>query len=129
MNLEKQFPINRFMKMNKLKTFKMNRLKTFVVSSVCVLLFLNSCKKDTATVSSNSLYVPTTADVTSFATLAELQQGRTLYMNSCGACHGLYSPDNFTSSGWSGVLSSMLPRTGLSASDGALLKKYVTRGK
>jgi len=50
-------------------------------------------------------------------------------MNSCGACHGLYSPDNFTSSGWTSVLSNMLPRTGLSTSDGALLKKYVTRGK
>ena len=75
----------------------MKRLKTYAVCSVSVMLLLGSCKKETATVSSDSLYVPTTADVTSTATLAELQQGRTLYANSCGVCHGLYSPDNFTS--------------------------------
>jgi hypothetical protein len=107
----------------------MKRLKLSALLFVCSIAILSSCKKDTATASTDSLYVPTTADVTATATLAELQQGRTLYMNSCGACHGLYSPDNFTSSGWTSVLSSMLPRTGLSTSDGALLKKYVTRGK
>ncbi len=107
----------------------MTRLEKFAALSVSVLLFINACKKDTSAVSTDSIYVPATSDVTTTASLAELQQGRTLYVNSCGACHGLYTPDNFTPSGWTGIMASMARRTSLSPSDVALVKKYVTRGK
>ena len=93
-----------------------------------VVLFLTgSCKKDLG--GSGSLYTPTTADVTSTATLAELQQGMALYSNNCGSCHGLYSPDNFTPTQWRSVMGSMAPRTGMSASQVVLVTKYVTKGK
>jgi mono/diheme cytochrome c family protein len=107
----------------------MKKLKFLLIPTVGVLLLFNSCQKADVTPTADNAYVPTLADVTAAATLAELQQGRTFYVNSCGACHGLYSPDSFSASGWSGVLSNMIPRTGLSSANAALLRKYVTRGK
>jgi len=86
-----------------------------------------SCTKSSN--STGDLYVPTSADVTSSATLADLQQGRTLYVNNCGSCHGLYSPDNFTSSQWkNNIMPSMGPETSMSSAEKTLVTKYVTRG-
>jgi mono/diheme cytochrome c family protein len=84
-----------------------------------------SCSKSTT----GSLYTPTSADVTATATLEELQQGRTLYINHCGACHNLYSPDDYSVSGWKSVMSNMAPKTSMNASQVTLVTKYVTRGQ
>ena len=99
-------------------------LPLFVVAS---LFLIGSCKKDLG--GSGSLYTPTSADVTAKATLAELQQGRTLYSNNCGMCHGLYMPENYTPAQWTSVLGSMAPRTSMSASQVLLVTKYVSKGK
>lgn len=106
----------------------MKKLKLIVLVSVGLMFFASSCKKDSS-VTTDSLYVPTSADVTATATLADLTQGRTLYVNNCGACHGLYSPDSFSATSWKTVLSGMVPRTGLSTANAALVAKYVSRGK
>lgn len=105
----------------------MKQLKLFAILSVGILFFCNSCKKDTVT--TDSLYVPAMMDVTAGATLAELQQGRILFENSCGACHGLYSPDTYSASNWKSILSIMAPRAGLSQTNTNLVIKYVCRGK
>jgi hypothetical protein len=84
-----------------------------------------SCSKSTT----GSLYTPTSADATATATLEELQQGRTLYINNCGACHNLYSPDDYSVSGWKSVISNMAPKTSMNASQVTLVTKYVTRGQ
>jgi hypothetical protein len=98
-----------------------------LVFSVTLSLFFNSCKKSSTDTS--SLYTPTSADVTSKASLVDLQQGRTLYINNCGRCHGLYSPDSYTSTQWTGIINNMAGNTSLSASEILLVTKYVTRGK
>jgi hypothetical protein len=103
------------------------KLRSLLAISVAILVLTLSCKKSDLGIS--SLYTPTTADITSTATLAELQQGRTLYINNCGSCHGLYSPDNYTSTQWNSIMSSMGPKTGMSVSDKQLVYKYVSRGK
>lgn len=105
----------------------MKKLHLFDILTVAALLVLNSCKKDSNT--SGPVYVPSISDVTANATLAELQQGHTIYISSCGACHGLYSPDSFSKSGWSSVLANMAPRAGLSSAQTALVLKYVSRGQ
>jgi len=104
----------------------MKRLRLLGFLTVGALFFFNSCKKDTF--SSGTMYAPSVSDVTSTATLAELQQGHTLYLNRCGSCHGLYSPDSFSSSNWQSIMSSMAPKAGLSQADATLVLKYVTRG-
>ena len=92
-----------------------------------LLFLIMSCSKSNS--SGSSLYTPTTADVTSTATLTELLQGRTLYINNCNSCHGLYSPDNYTSTEWKSIINNMGPRTSMSSSEILLVTKYVTRGK
>jgi mono/diheme cytochrome c family protein len=103
------------------------KYRYLLVFSVTLSLVFYSCKKSSADTS--SLYTPTSADVTSKASLVDLQQGRTLYINNCGKCHGLYSPDNYTSTQWTGIINNMAGNTSLSASEILLVTKYVTRGK
>lgn len=93
---------------------------------VIVLGFSVSCSKIDNT---SNLYVPSSSDTTAKATLAELQQGRTLYISNCQSCHSLYSPDDFTPDSWRSIISVMAPRTGMNASQVALVTKYVTRGR
>jgi hypothetical protein len=90
-------------------------------------LFIAGCSKSNS--GGSSLYTPTSSDATSTATLQELQQGRTLYLNNCNSCHSLYSPDDYTSLQWKSIINNMGSRTGMSASEILLVTKYVTRGK
>jgi hypothetical protein len=92
-----------------------------------LFILISGCSKSTN--STGSLYVPTSADATATASLADLQQGRTLYVNNCGNCHSLYSPDSYNSTQWKSIISSMSPRTSMSSSEILLVTKYVTRGK
>jgi len=92
-----------------------------------LLILIISCSKNNT--GGSSLYTPTSADVTATATLAELQQGRTLYTNNCNSCHSLYSPDDYNSTQWKSIISNMGPRTGMSSSEILLVTKYVSRGK
>lgn len=84
-----------------------------------------SCKKT----STSALYTPTEADVTTAATLKELQEGRTLYINNCGSCHDLYSPDDLSISQWKMALAVMVTKTTLTSQQVILVSKYVSRGK
>jgi len=106
----------------------MKRLNLIGLFGVGMILFVSSCKKDTLT-ATDSLYVPSTSDVTTTATLADLQSGRTLYVNRCGSCHNLYSPDSYSSANWSSILASMAPKASLTSTEKSLVLKYVTRGK
>ncbi len=107
-----------------MKKVKYRNLSILFVS---MFVFISGCSKSNTDTS--SLYTPTSADITANATLQELQQGRTLYINNCGACHGLYSPDNFTPTQWVSYINIMAPNTSMSASEILLVTKYVTRGK
>lgn len=124
---------------------KLESLFWAVGLTLVVIASMASCKKEvvgtagttptpTPTTNNNSggtsgLYTPTAADVTSTATLADLQAGRVLYINTCGRCHALHSPDSYTASRWKTIVSSHAGRINLSATETAQLLKYVTRGQ
>ncbi|HZK61441.1 MAG TPA: hypothetical protein VFC41_05145 [Anaerovoracaceae bacterium] len=108
--------------MQKIKNYQ------FPLFFAAILFLTGSCKKDLSG-SSSSLYTPTSADVTSSATLADLQQGRSLYSSNCNSCHGLYMPESYSSSQWRSVMGSMAPRTRMTTSQILLVTKYVTKGK
>lgn len=95
--------------------------------SLVFFLLIGGCTKNNTDTS--SLYLPTSSDVTLSTTLSELQQGRDLYINNCGRCHGLYSPDNYTPAQWKNILNSMVPKTGMGTAEILLVTKYVSRGK
>lgn len=86
-----------------------------------------SCTKDNQT-DMGSLYTPSVSDTTATASLEELQQGRALYIENCGSCHGLFSPDNYSVSQWQGIMDNMAPETNLTAPETILVTKYLTRG-
>jgi hypothetical protein len=86
-----------------------------------------SCLKQTTDTS--NLYIPTPSDVTATATLDELTQGRALYIDNCERCHGLYTPESFSSSQWKSIISQMGPKTRLTTAEISLVSKYVSHGK
>jgi mono/diheme cytochrome c family protein len=106
----------------------MIRLKLIPAVLVFVLLSFISCQKNNVVPDTTGIYVPTSKDVTATATLAQLQQGRAIFVNNCGNCHGLPSPDSYSAANWNIILGTMIPRAGLSAADAALVAKYVRRG-
>lgn len=95
--------------------------------ALAAILF-TSCSKN-LTNNTDVLYVPTAADATSTATLADLQAGRTVFINNCGRCHNLYNPDSYSAANWKSIVPIMASRAGLSATETAQVTKYVTRGK
>jgi hypothetical protein len=100
-------------------------LKASLLVLILAAVFLSSCTKT----STASLYTPASSDATATATLDELQQGRTLYVNNCGKCHNLYSPDDFSASQWKTIIPNMEPKTSISTLQASLVTKYVTRGQ
>lgn len=114
-------------KMVNFNCLKIKRYYYVPVIFFAILSLTWSCTKNLG--GSSSLYTPSTANVTATATLVELQQGRTLYMNNCNSCHSLYSPDSYSPSQWKSIMGSMAPRTGMSASEILLVTKYVCMGK
>jgi hypothetical protein len=99
------------------------------ILALTLFIIMIGCSKNNTNTDSGSVYTPTSADVTPTATLAELQKGRTLFINNCGKCHSIYSPDSYTPTRWTAIMSMMGPNTTLSPSDIQLVTKYVTRGK
>ena len=66
---------------------------------------------------------PTTADASRGAahfpdlTLAELQQGRSLYVSRCGSCHALKPPAELPPQQWQAEVSEMREKNGVKLSD------------
>jgi hypothetical protein len=109
--------------------YNMKNCKLILLPAVFILLGLSftSCSKVNS--NSDSLYVPSNSDVTSTASLKDLQDGRVLYVNNCGDCHSYYMPESYSSGQWTSILASMAPRTSLTSQQVQLVKKYVTKGK
>jgi cytochrome c5 len=104
----------------------MKKCLSGITGFVFLLLICNACNKDKLAL--DNLYVPSASDVTATATLDELQHGRSLYINSCGTCHNIPSPDSYSVNDWHSILSGMVPKTNLSTANATLVSKYVTRG-
>ena len=107
---------------------KGSKTRLLISASAVVLISFSSCIKTPST-STDLLYVPTAADVTASASLSDLQNGRTLYIGNCGACHDLVIPETYTASQWRSILPNMTPRTSLTPAEVTLVTKYVTKGK
>ena len=96
-----------------------------VISGV---IFGSCSQNDGFTSDFSNLYVPAESDTTATATLEDLTQGRTLYIQNCNACHQLYSPDRFSVSEWKNIIRQMGPRTKMSDAEIELVTKYLSKG-
>jgi mono/diheme cytochrome c family protein len=97
-----------------------------LVATIMLMIVTGGCTKNNS--GTSSLYTPTSADATAKATLAELQQGRDLYIKNCNRCHGLYSPDNYVPAQWKSIMNNMAPSTTMTSSEILLVTKYLCRG-
>ena len=76
----------------------------------------------------NYYYEPTNADVTTKASLVDLQKGRVLYLNNCNKCHQYYTPYQFSMTIWNTNIPIMTQYAKLDSTQGSLVFKYVTIG-
>jgi cytochrome c5 len=105
-----------------MKSVKRNPL---LVVGLGLALTIASCSKPTV----DSLYVPTAADATATATLADLQAGRNLYISNCERCHNFYLPEKYSAAEWKNHLPGMTSKTSLTSAEILQLTKYATKGK
>jgi mono/diheme cytochrome c family protein len=52
-------------------------------------------------------------------------QGKTVYTNRCGRCHGLKNTESFTASQWENILKAMIPKARLNDEEGKQVTAYV----
>ena len=59
----------------------------------------------------------------------KLAQGKTIYENSCGKCHALPVPTDFTSVEWVGIMNAMAPKAKLNDAQHQLVYNYAVSVK
>jgi hypothetical protein len=59
------------------------------------------------------------------ATVADLQQGFTLYKMNCGGCHNLHMPDEKTKEQWAKLLPEMFVKTSLKEQEKQRITQYL----
>lgn len=63
------------------------------------------------------------------ATLSQLNEGHTLYINKCGHCHYAHRPDKYTDEKWSKTIPIMGKKAKLDSSQLSLITRYILTAK
>jgi len=90
-------------------------MQKIILFSLTLLVF--SCAKPL-------LYTPTESSST--ITVADLKQGRDLYVNNCASCHQLYAPSKFTEKEWEANINRMQPKAKINDVEKQLIYQYIT---
>ena len=90
--------------------------KYLVTASLC--LWVVAC--------SSALYIPTAETTSSSEELADLTEGRKLYIAHCGSCHNLYTPQSYTREKWIVQVDEMKKEAHISDGQADLILQYVT---
>ncbi|MBP6516219.1 MAG: hypothetical protein KA242_04150 [Chitinophagales bacterium] len=93
------------------------------IALVALVLFLAQCS------TTSKFYTPSDVNVSSTATLDELNQGRALLMEKCGQCHGIPAPRKHDAEGWKPTMASMQVKAQISDAQRELIYKYLTSEK
>jgi cytochrome c5 len=99
-------------------------MKTISILIVSVLLLAACAAKKTAVVISDADANRASAKYPG-ATLATLQQGKMLYENNCGKCHGLKSPTAYNEEQWGKHVKRMAPKAKIDKPTEDLILQYV----
>lgn len=57
---------------------------------------------------------------------AKIAQGKTIFENSCGRCHDLPEPKDYTDQQWIPIVNSMAPKAKLTTAQGEMVYLYIT---
>lgn len=104
-------------------------MKNIIAIALFVIVFLVSCTPKTIPVKETSSTISQTSTVATAPSLDKLEQGKTIYDNSCGTCHDLPNPTDFTSVEWIGIMNSMAPKAKLTDEQHQLVYDYVVSVK
>lgn len=63
------------------------------------------------------------------ASLAQLNEGYSLYKGKCGSCHYLYRPDKFSNEKWTHEIFEMSKKITLDSSQVSLITRYILTAK
>ncbi len=98
---------------------------TFLILSVCSL----ACQKKSTPVITERKTEPPSRVENLYAApgtvIPDTVEGKKIFTNRCGRCHGLPDPVQFTASRWENILASMLPRIRVSQEQAVHVRAYV----
>lgn len=57
----------------------------------------------------------------------ELAEGKSLFENNCGKCHGLYNPKDFNAEQWTPIMSRMQKKARISDEDREKIYAYLSK--
>jgi mono/diheme cytochrome c family protein len=80
-----------------------------------------ACSRKTVATAETKPEVETTTVTESSLAL----QGKTVYTNRCGRCHGLKNTQRYTVSEWDNILKSMIPKARLNEEQASQVTAYV----
>ena len=99
-------------------------MKNTIVLSLC-LLFLAACAAKKTTASLTDADADRASAKYPGASLATLQQGKTLYEENCGTCHGLKNPSAYNEEQWGKHVKRMAPKAKIDKATEGLILQYV----
>lgn len=95
--------------------------KMIKITSLILILILFSC--------SSALYIPTESQQTASVSLADLQQGRKLYVEKCGSCHSLFLPEKYNKTEWQHWVKLMESKVVINDLEKEKILKYLIKGQ
>jgi cytochrome c5 len=75
------------------------------------------------------LYIPTSNQETTAASLSELQTGRKFYIQKCAGCHTLYLPEKYSKAEWHHWIDKMTLKVSMDTLEKEQILKYLAKGK
>lgn len=88
-------------------------MKKIIFTGCTVAIFLVSCTRSTAVTGPK------------YTSSEKLEQGKTIFDNSCNKCHALPEPSKHTDAEWINTLSRMAPRAKLTADQHQMVYDYL----
>ncbi len=77
----------------------------------------------------STLYIPSSSQETTAASLSELQAGRKFYIQKCAGCHTLYLPEKYTKAEWHQWVEKMTIKVSMDTFEKEQILKYLSKGK
>ena len=98
--------------------------KTVIISILILLIF--ACQRKTVASSEIVSSNQPNSEVKTEAPSSELiAQGKTVYINRCGRCHGLKKTTKYTAESWTKILKTMIPKSKINATEAEQVTAFV----
>ena len=90
---------------------------------ICLALLVFACSRKTVSTSETAASPVAASPEAEHAAL--VAQGKTVYTNRCGRCHGLKDVTAYTTTRWDGILKNMIPKAKLNETEAQQVTAYV----